>query len=97
MVIDQNEGQIEEKKNVRHGAESVALRKQRRVFDNLLNHQLPSYPRTQIVGGQKEANIKLALKPNNRRTSKKLGRLRPGDTFSQQMVAADQTRTQPPA
>ena len=53
--------------------------------------------RTQIVGGQKQGNIKLALKPNNRQASKKLGRLRPGDTFSQQMVAADQTRTQPPA
>ena len=51
--------------------------------------------RTQIVVRQKQGNIKLALKPNNRQASKKLGRLRPGDTFSQQMVAADQTRTQP--
>ena len=44
-------------------------------------------PRTQIVGGEKEANIKLALKPNNRQCGKKVGRVGPGDTGSQQMVA----------
>ena len=42
---------------------------------------------TQIVGGEKEANIKLALKPNNRQFGKKVGRVGAGDTGSQQMVA----------
>ena len=86
MLLDQNEDQMEENENVRQNCSPASEGKEEfLIICSIINFLLTHRAHTNS-GGTKRFNIKLALKPNNRRPGKKLGRLRPGDTFSQQMV-----------